>query len=161
GRPGDIITITGSGFSLEPSQIDVRFGPNRAPVLTSTAEALTVQVPNGQPYAPTQVSVDGSNTLLFNTASNAKPPPPNVCMCCPTTGGSPSTTCVVIPAGGGISLDRGEFFDFQKELSIPGRPGADRLLDYSFQRYYRNQVTTNTPLGHNWDHNYFEHLEFD
>jgi hypothetical protein len=75
GRPGDIVTVTGSGFSLDPSQIDARFGPNRAPVLNSTGTALTLQVPNGQPYAPTQVSVDGSNSLLFNTASNTKPGP--------------------------------------------------------------------------------------
>jgi hypothetical protein len=75
GRPGDLVTVTGSGFSLDPSQIDARFGPNRAPVLSSTGTTLTLQVPNGQPYAPTQVSVDGSNSALFNTASNTKPGP--------------------------------------------------------------------------------------
>jgi hypothetical protein len=74
-RPGDIVTVTGSGFSLDPSQIDARFGPNRAPVLSSTGTTLSVQVPNGQPYAPTQVSVDGSNSMPINIASNSKPGP--------------------------------------------------------------------------------------
>src|SRR3954447_5766733 len=81
GRPGDVISIAGSGFAADPAQIDVRFGPNRAPVLSSNGDTLTVQVPNGQPYAPTQVSVDGGNSLTFQTATNTKTTGSNPCLC--------------------------------------------------------------------------------
>src|SRR5262249_32609552 len=72
-----------------------------------------------------------------------------------------NSNCTVVPTAGGLSVDRGEFFEFKTDLGIPGRPGADEMLHYSFQRYYRNQVTTDTALGHNWDHNYFERLQVE
>jgi hypothetical protein len=68
---------------------------------------------------------------------------------------------VIVPAGGGVSADRGEFFEFKTDLSIPGRPGADAMLHYAFQRFYRNQVQTDGPMGQNWDHNYFEHMQVE
>jgi RHS repeat-associated protein len=68
---------------------------------------------------------------------------------------------MVPAADGGLAADRGEFFEFRTDLSIPGRPGADATLHYSFQRFYRNQITTDSPMGHKWDHNYFEHLQLE
>src|SRR5207344_204528 len=52
GRPGDILTINGSGFDSDPAKNVVRFGPNRAAVLTATPTQLIVQLPNGQPLGP-------------------------------------------------------------------------------------------------------------
>ena len=68
---------------------------------------------------------------------------------------------MTVRAGGGLDADRGEFFEYKTDLSIPGRPGADAMLHYSFQRFYRNQITIDSPLGQKWDHNYFEHLQLE
>lgn len=65
-----------------------------------------------------------------------------------TFGGSP----------GSIYTERGEFFQKVTDLTIPGRPGALGMLDYVFRRHYRSRIDRDGPLGHNWDHNYFEHL---
>ncbi len=81
GQPGDVVTITGSGFGANPAQIDARFGPNRAPVLSASGSSLSVQVPNGQPLGPTKFTVDGSNSLSFITIVRSKiviPPNPPI-----------------------------------------------------------------------------------
>ena len=51
GHPGDVVQVNGSGFDTTPSNDVVRFGPNRAAVLTGTPAQLTVQVPNGHRLA--------------------------------------------------------------------------------------------------------------
>src|SRR5881409_2779066 len=58
GQPGDIVTISGSGFSTAPATNTVRYGPNRAPVVSATATSLSVQVPTGQPLGQTNVNVN-------------------------------------------------------------------------------------------------------
>lgn len=57
GQPGDVVTITGNGFAVDPGQDIVRFGPNRAAVLSANATQLVVQVPNGQPLGTTRLTV--------------------------------------------------------------------------------------------------------
>ena len=168
-QPGDVVTITGSGFNPDPSQINVRFGPNRAPVLSAIAMSLTVQVPNGQPLGSTRVTVDGSNGLTFITIVRSKiPTPPNPvaecqgCTCqscgCQDPNSSP---CVSRGAflGNSIYGERGEFFQSVTDLSIAGRPGAAAMLQYSIQRQYRSAANNNGLIGNKWDHNYFENLE--
>lgn len=171
GQPGDIVTIQGSGFGADPAMINVRFGPNRAAVLSATPTALTVQVPHGQPLGNTNVTVDGSNSVRFITRLRSKivrpPNPPRAC-CCEEQENFTSP-CKSQPAhlggslggrtGGSIYSERGEFFQYEIDHSLPGRPGAEPLLNYAFRRQYRAQVNTNGPLGRNWDHSYFERLE--
>jgi hypothetical protein len=72
GQAGDIVTITGAGFSGDPKQNIVKFGPNRAPVLASTAATLTVQVPNGQPLGPTNVTVSIGAPSLGRGLNNTR-----------------------------------------------------------------------------------------
>jgi RHS repeat-associated protein len=69
GQAGDVVVISGSGFPATPV---VKFGPNRAAVLSSTSGQLTVQVPPGQPLGPASVTVSGSNSLTFVAASRSK-----------------------------------------------------------------------------------------
>ena len=176
GQPGDVITITGAGFSTDPSLNDVRFGPNRAPVRSASSTQLVVQIPNGQPLGPTsvKVSIQGgppSNGVSFITTMRSKivlpPNPPRCESCCENQEGS-GIPCTSMPANlggkvggrrGNIYSERGEFFQYDTELVIPGRPGADPMLFYTFLRRYRSQIDTDGPLGHNWNHNYFERLE--
>src|SRR5262249_44559660 len=107
GQPGDVVTIRGSGFPTDPAQIDVRFGPNRAPVLSSTVTELVVQVPNGQSLAETRVIVNGSNPRPFFTIARSKiPTPPNgpKCSCCvpgASAGGNESVAPSCAQLGGG------------------------------------------------------------
>src|SRR5262249_53296915 len=72
GHPGDVVQISGSGFDPNPSNDVVRFGPNRAAVLSATSSQLTVQVPNGQPLGPTIVSLNSVTVGTFFTVTNAK-----------------------------------------------------------------------------------------
>ncbi len=172
GQPGDVVTIKGSGFSTDPTQNEVRFGPNRAVVRSATATQLTVQVPTGQPLGTTNV------TVTFSGTSNSKPficimrskivipPNPPVCNCCEDqesrTSAKVSRGANLGGAAGGLGGDifseRGEFFQYETDLSIPGRPGAEPMLHYTFRREYRAQISYNGPLGQNQDHSYFERL---
>src|SRR3954451_13396334 len=68
GHPGDVVTLSGSGFNPNAADNVVNFGPNRAPVLSASPTQLTVQVPNGQPLGPTTVSV---NSGLSSTTVSA------------------------------------------------------------------------------------------
>lgn len=49
GRPTELVTINGSGFSLTPAQNQVSFGGVPAGVNSSTATALVVVIPAGMP----------------------------------------------------------------------------------------------------------------
>jgi len=59
---------------------------------------------------------------------------------------------------GNIYSELGDFSQFATDLSIPGVPGATGMVQFSFQRQYRAQLSTDGPLGHNWNHSYFERL---
>lgn len=182
GQPGDIVTITGNGFATDPAQNIVRFGPNRAPVLSASATQLVVQVPNGQPLGTTNVTVspsvsaqssvsaDISNSLSFQTSVKSKiptPPNPPKCCCCPDDTESNTCACNSDCCHGGgstggcsgnIYSERGEFFQYITDLSIPGRPGSESMVNFNFRREYRSAVSSDSPIGRNWDHNYFERL---
>ncbi|HAC66219.1 MAG TPA: hypothetical protein DCF68_22465 [Cyanothece sp. UBA12306] len=82
------------------------------------------------------------------------------------TGGSGSSDCDPCNPGNNsdesttgdpIYANSGEFFQSETDLYIPGRSSSD--LYYTFSRQYRAQIDTDGPLGHNWDHEYFQHLE--
>ncbi len=182
GQPGDIVTITGSGFSTDATQNIVRFGPNRAAVLSASETQVVAQVPNGQPLGATSVTVrlstsaqngptaSTSSSLTFQTRVTSKipiPPNPPKCCCCPddtesNTCGCNSECCHGGGGTGGCSGDiyseRGEFFQYLTDLSIPGRPGSESMVNFNFRRQYRAQVSSDGPIGRNWDHNYFERL---
>jgi RHS repeat-associated protein len=49
----------------------------------------------------------------------------------------------------GVYVNTGEFFDRAVDLRIPGRG-----FDWTFERKYRSGITSDGPLGHNWDFNY-------
>jgi IPT/TIG domain-containing protein/uncharacterized protein DUF6531 len=177
GQPGDQVTITGAGFNPDPTQIDLRFGPNRAPVLSSTGTTLTARVPNGQPLGPTQVTVDSSNARSFITIARSKivaPPNPAAqcegCGCDPCCQPPNSSPCVSKSAHLGATLggksgniygERGEFYQHVTDLVIPGRTGAADTVHYTLTREYRSAADNQGPLGNKWDHIYFEKLELE
>ncbi|MCB0107372.1 MAG: RHS repeat protein, partial [Caldilineaceae bacterium] len=55
-----------------------------------------------------------------------------------------------------IYLHNGEFFLMEEDLRIPGRG-----FDYRFQRTYKSQLSFDGRMGHNWTHNYMQHLAAD
>src|SRR5262249_14351635 len=61
--------------------------------------------------------------------------------------------------GGSNRSDRGEVYQELNALRIPARDGTGEMVQYTFRAVYRGQVTTNGPMGHNWDHSYFERVE--
>ena len=67
GWEGQSITINGEGFSAEPDENSVFFGPLRAVVTAATSTSLTVTVPVGVATGPVlvQVSALTSNSLTF------------------------------------------------------------------------------------------------
>jgi RHS repeat-associated protein len=174
GQPGDVVTISGSGFGANPAALIVQFGPNRAPAITATPSQITVQVPTGQPLGPTTVTVSGSNTVSFVAAYRSKiplvPNPPRKCgYCCPTCncGESTLSPCAAIPSNPGPPTgngegdnygDRGEFYQSATDLSIPGRPGALSVVQYQLMRVYRSPSNSQSALGAKWDHTYFQRL---
>ncbi len=103
--------------------------------------------------------------LLDSKAS--VPNPPLGCFCASRE--SNTSECHKLPihlggaiggeTAGNIYAERGEFFQYATDLEIPGRPGAESMLHYSFQRRYRAHTNIAGRLGYNWDHNYFERLE--
>ena len=84
------------------------------------------------------------------------------CGCeCPPEGDNSSTSQHgATNSPGSIYGEKGEFFQSETDLYIPGRTGTSCSdLHYSFTRHYRAQIDTDGPLGHNWDHEYFQNLE--
>jgi RHS repeat-associated protein len=175
GQPGDVVTISGTGFGTNPALLNVRFGPNRAPALTASPSQITVQVPNGQPLGLTQVTVSSSNGLTFITGYRSKIPMvpnnpkgcgpcPNPCDCtdtymspCPSTSFNPGPP-LGGSNGGDVSGNSGEFDQTATDLAIPGRPGASGRVQYRLTRVYRSLSNGQSPLGSKWDHIYFDHL---
>ena len=51
-KPGDAVTLTGSGFNTTTTNNIVFFGATRATVTAATATSITVTVPVGATYAP-------------------------------------------------------------------------------------------------------------
>jgi hypothetical protein len=68
GRPGDSVTIVGTGFSTTPSSNQVTIGGVAATVTAAAADHLKVTVPNGVasgPIAVTVASVTATSTQTF------------------------------------------------------------------------------------------------
>ncbi|QEK52483.1 T9SS type B sorting domain-containing protein [Pedobacter aquae] len=68
-KPGDVVTITGTGFNTTAANNIVYFGATKATVTAATATSLTVTVPTGATYAPTSVLNTGSNLLAQSPSS--------------------------------------------------------------------------------------------
>jgi uncharacterized delta-60 repeat protein len=70
-KPGDIITLAGTGFNSNASNNVVFFGPTQGVVLSATATSVMVTVPTGATYAPitlldTGSGLSGSSRASFN-----------------------------------------------------------------------------------------------
>ncbi len=65
-KPGDAVTITGTGFNTTATSNIVFFGATRATVTTATATSITATVPTGATYAPITVL----NTATMKIASS-------------------------------------------------------------------------------------------
>ncbi|MEA5536936.1 RHS repeat-associated core domain-containing protein [Crocosphaera sp. XPORK-15E] len=62
---------------------------------------------------------------------------------------------------GNVYADRGELMQRETDLYIPGRSSAGSQLNYSFTRHYSSQIDDSESLvGNNWKHEYFQKLEF-
>jgi hypothetical protein len=61
-KPGDVVTITGSGFNTTTSNNIVFFGATQATITAATATSLTATVPIGAAYAPITV-LNATNAL--------------------------------------------------------------------------------------------------
>ena len=77
-KPGDAVTLTGTGFNTTTTNNIVFFGATRATVTASTATSVSVTVPTGATYAPitllnTGTVLTGTTRIKFNpTYSPAK-----------------------------------------------------------------------------------------
>ena len=71
-KPGDAVTLTGSGFNITAASNIVFFGATRAIVTNATATSVTVTVPTGATYAP--ISLLNTGTVLSGSSlSNFNP----------------------------------------------------------------------------------------
>lgn len=77
GPVGSSVTITGSGFSTNPTSNIVYFGATRATVSAASVGSLTVKVPPGATYQPISISVGGltafSNKPFITTFPSGLP----------------------------------------------------------------------------------------
>ncbi len=178
GQPGDVVTIRGSGFDTDPASNDVRFGPNRAAVRSASPTELSVQIPPGQPVSFTNVTVSDptgatSNSWSFLLYSGSKivlwghfHVPCDECGCDEKASSWEASSCesgwlgaTLGAMSGSVYADRGELYQRITDYSLLGRPEAHAELHYAFRRHYRSRIELDGPLGHNWDHQYFERLE--
>jgi hypothetical protein len=68
-KPGDAVTITGTGFNTTPANNIVFFGATRAVVTVASANSLTVIVPSGATYAPITALNTGTDLASFSGAN--------------------------------------------------------------------------------------------
>ncbi len=71
-KPGDVVTITGTGFNTTASSNVVYFGATKATVSSATATSITVTVPTGATFAPITVLNSGS-TLSCASSDHFNP----------------------------------------------------------------------------------------
>ena len=71
-KPGDVVTLTGSGFNSTAANNIVFFGATRATVTTASATSLTVTVPIGATYSPITL-LNAGTTLSCASTSNFHP----------------------------------------------------------------------------------------
>lgn len=66
GEVGSTVTISGNNFPLDPQQLVVYFGAVRANILSTSAGAITVQVPAGATYQP--ITVTSNQLTAYSSA---------------------------------------------------------------------------------------------
>jgi hypothetical protein len=71
-KPGDAVTLTGSGFNTTAANNIVFFGATRATVTAATATSITATVPTGATYAPITLLNTGT-VLACGSRSNFNP----------------------------------------------------------------------------------------
>ncbi len=71
-KPGDVVTLTGTGFNATAANNVVFFGATRATVTAASATSVTVAVPTGATYAPINLLNTGS-VLACASLSNFNP----------------------------------------------------------------------------------------
>jgi hypothetical protein len=65
-KPGDAVTITGTGFNTTTTNNVVFFGATRATVTAATATGLTATVPSGATYSPITVLNTGTSLAAYS-----------------------------------------------------------------------------------------------
>nr|WP_162143083.1 FG-GAP-like repeat-containing protein [Pedobacter glucosidilyticus] len=68
-KPGDIVTITGTGFNTNTASNIVFFGATKATVTAATATSITVTVPTGATFAPITVLNTTSQLVAYSMQS--------------------------------------------------------------------------------------------
>ncbi len=68
-KPGDAVTITGTGFNTTTANNIVFFGATMATVTVSTATSITATVPTGATYAPVTVLNTGTVLTAYSLAN--------------------------------------------------------------------------------------------
>jgi hypothetical protein len=71
-KPGDVVTLTGTGFNATAANNVVFFGATRGTVTAASATSVTVTVPTGATYAPITLLNAGS-VLACASVSNFNP----------------------------------------------------------------------------------------
>jgi hypothetical protein len=71
-KPGDAVTLTGTGFNTTTSNNVVFFGATKATVTAATATSLTVTLPTGATYAPITL-LNTESTLACYSLKNFNP----------------------------------------------------------------------------------------
>ena len=66
GKPGDVVTLTGTNFNVTVSSNVVFFGATRATVTAASAVSVTVTVPSGATYAPITLLNTGSHLAAYS-----------------------------------------------------------------------------------------------
>jgi hypothetical protein len=69
GKPGDVVTLTGTNFNTTPANNVVFFGATRATVTASTDTSVTVTVPTGATYAPITLLNTGSSLVAYSLSN--------------------------------------------------------------------------------------------
>ncbi len=68
-KPGDLVTLTGTGFNATAANNVVFFGATRATVTAASATSLTVTVPTGATYAPITLLNTGTDLACASLSS--------------------------------------------------------------------------------------------
>jgi hypothetical protein len=71
-KPGDVVTLTGTGFNATPANNIVFFGAAKATVSTASTTSLSVTVPVSATYAPISV-LNTATVLAANSLANFNP----------------------------------------------------------------------------------------
>ena len=68
-KPGDVVTMTGTGFNTTPANNIVFFGATRATVTAATGTSVTATVPSGATYAPITLLNTGTSLAAYSLSN--------------------------------------------------------------------------------------------